>query len=365
MNNSILKDQEAEILNYCIENKLIKENGFIQEHLQNLDLRVKNNLLSGKRKSWNDIRDSLITPDFCPFRRFYVNNISANGGVGKSFLTLIIAILHILNERYEYDRDVKVLFWSSEDMFEDISDRFLMICEDVLGLSKNDIDYVNQRLTIIDGDSKIFSFIEGEKNFKKVSKNFEAFKKACVNFDLIILDPLLAFYSNSELDENNNSEAKMFMFLLTNWAFEDKKTFIVVSHSAKGSVNIRGAQSFLDAFRYSISLHRFEEPMLDEEGKVVKDLRTNEIIYKEIEEKSHLREVRILKDNSNICNFIKVNQEMFKLSNFNNYKIFEIQIFPESKTYEKIDYVIPEKRFIIPKRLDDIESSLEITNAYN
>ena len=360
-----LKEQEQEILKYCIKNNLIKENGFIQDHINNLNLKPKNNLLSGKRKSWNDVRDSLITPDFVPFRRYYVNNISANGGVGKSFLTLQTSILHILNEKYEYDRNVNVLFWSSEDMFEDIADRFYMICNDVLKLSKNDIDFINERLTILDGDSEIFSFIEGEKNFKKISNNFKTFKNACSNFDLIILDPLLAFYSNSELDENNNSEAKMFMFLLTNWCFETKKTIIVVSHSAKGSVNVRGAQSFLDAFRFSISLHKFEEPLVDSNGDVVKDLRTNEIIYQEMPDKSHMREVRILKDNSNISEFIKINKEQFNLSYTNNFKIFEIQVFPVHKIQEEINYKIPEKRFVSPRRIEDIQSRLEITSVYN
>jgi hypothetical protein len=360
MNNINIKDHEEEILKYCVENNLIKENGFIQEHIKGLNLKPKNNLLSGKRKSWNDVRNSLITPDFVPFRRFYVNNISSAGGIGKSALTLQTSILHILNEKYEYGRDVKVLFWSSEDMFEDVADRFFMICDEVLSLSKNDIEYVNERLTVIDGDSEIFSFIEGEKNFKKVSKNFVDFKKACENFDLIVLDPLLAFYSNSELDENNNSEAKMFMFLLTIWCFESRKTIIVVSHSAKGSVNVRGAQSFLDAFRFSISLHRFEEPLKDDEDRVIKDLRTGEIIYEEIADKSHLREIRILKDNSNISEFIKENQNQFKLNYRNNYKIFEIQVFPKRKRSLESDYVLPERRFIIPQRLVDLEEEQDL-----
>jgi hypothetical protein len=344
--------ENLEILNYCRENNLIKDNGFIDDYLQELNIIPKNNLISGKRKNWKDIRDSLITPDFCPFRRGYVNNISSVGGIGKSALTLQVSILHILNEKYEHGRDVKVLFWSNEDSFEDIADRFKMICNEVLFLSKTDIEYVNERLTILDGDSNIFPFFEGEKNFRKVSKSFEKFKKAVANFDLIILDPLLSFYSSSELDENNNTEAKMFMFLLTSWIFETKKTLIVISHSAKGTTNVRGAQGFLDAFRYSISIHRYEEPVFDEEGKQVKDLRTGEILYKETPELKHLREIRILKDNGNISEFIRVNKEQFNLC-YQNPRMFSLQIFPKTFENQRVDYQIPEKRFVIQRPEED------------
>ncbi|MDK2063317.1 AAA family ATPase [Aliarcobacter butzleri] len=349
--------ENIEILNYCKENNLIKDNGFLEEYLEGLNINPKNNLLTGKRKSWQDIRDSLITPDFCPFRRGYVNNISSVGGIGKSALTLQTAIIHILNEKYEHGRDIKVLFWSNEDSFEDIADRFKMICNEILFLPLSDIEYVNDRLTVLDGDSNIFPFFEGEKNYRKVSESFKKFKQAAEQFDLIILDPLLSFYSSSELDENNNSEAKMFMFLLTSWTFETKKTIIVISHSAKGSVNIRGAQGFLDAFRYSISIHRYEEPLMDESKKtIIKDLRTGEILYKETPELKHLREIRILKDNGNIAEFIRVNKEQFKLS-FNNPRIFSLQIFPKSFEYQKVDYEVPEKRFVIqkPEEVDEFD----------
>jgi hypothetical protein len=353
----LISKEDLEIIEYCKENNIIKDNGFIEDFISELNINPKNNLLSGKRKSWEDIRNSLITPDFCPFRRSYVNNISSVGGIGKSALTLQVAILHILNEKYEYDREVKVLFWTNEDTFEDVADRFQMICNEVLELAKSDIEYVNERLTIIDGDSEIFPFIEGEKNFRKISKNFQNFKKATEKFDLIILDPLLSFYSSSELDENNNSEAKMFMFLLTSWAFETKKTFIVISHSAKGSVNIRGAQGFLDAFRYSISLHRYEEPILDSDDKVVKDLRTGETLYKEVAGLKHLREIRILKDNGNVAEYIRVNKEQYQLC-YNSPKIFSVQVFPFKHESQEEEYNVPEKRFVIPRRIKELDNSM-------
>lgn len=351
----LIAKEDLEILDYCKKNNLIKENGFLLEHLNGLELNPKNNLLSGKRKTWNDVRDSLITPDFCPFRRGYLNNVSSPGGVGKSFFTLQVVILHILSEKYEHKKDVKVLFWSNEDSFEEVSDRFQMICNDVLKLSKSDIEYVNERITIIDGDSSIFAFIEGDRNYRKVSDNFKKFKKATANFDLIVLDPLLSFYSNSELDENNNSEAKMFMILLTNWCFEFRKTIIVVSHSAKATTNVRGAQGFLDAFRYSISLHKYEEPLLDENDKVVKDIRTGETLYVEIKGKTHLREIRILKDNGNVSQFININREQFDLS-YNNPRMFSIQLFPRvfGLQKEKI-YELPAERFVIPRKIEELD----------
>lgn len=355
------KEIESQIKKYCVENSILKSNHFINEITVD-GVIIKNNLLSGKKKSWKDIRDSLITPDFVPFRRGYVNNLTGQGGVGKSMFTLQLSIIHILNERIEHGRDVNVLFWSCEDLYEDIADRFKVICEEILKLTLSDIEYVNERLTVIDGDSNVFKTLDKDK---KVSKEFKEFEESSKNFDLIILDPLVRFFSACGLDENNNVDANSFMSPFVEMASSNKQTIIFVSHSSKGSINIRGAQGFVDAFRYSVSIHKFEEVLLDDENRIVRDLRTNEILYREIAEKRHLREIRIFKDNSNIAGFIKMNKDQFVI-NSGNYSSLTVKIFEKEKHYidSDEDYYFPENRFILPSVLEDEEFDRNINDIY-
>lgn len=291
-------------------------------------------LTNKKVKTLEDVEKELICSKYLPFRRNLMNNISAEGGVGKTTLCLILIIIYLLEEKYDYKRESRALFWASEDTSDDITSRFHMICDELLKISENDKKYVIEHFLIIDLNTEIPVFLDGEKFKKKKTEDYDAFLELIEPFNLIILDPLLAFYSACDLNENDNSEAKKFMMLFSTITQKMKKTFIMLSHTSKHENGTRGASAFRDAFRYSVYISKYKFKQTDAEGNVIKDIKTGEVLYRDDESKSNLREVRIIKDNSNVSTFIKANRPFYRFCYEENYQIFDIELFPKSSKEE-------------------------------
>ena len=96
-------------------------------------------------------------------------------------------------------------------------------------------------------------------------------------FDFIILDPLIAFFGG---DENNNSQAREFMNLLTEWADKEDKAILVVHHNNKSVTGgIRGASAFVDAVRLQYQLYLpselNEENLLPSNYRIIKVIKDN------------------------------------------------------------------------------------------
>lgn len=233
----------------------------------------------------NDIEDSeveFICKSWLPIPIRTVSLVTAPGGTGKSWFVLQFAIRAIQEAKIK-----KAFLWLSEDPKEISKNRFNKIFDKVLKLKDNSI---KSKIDI--SDSPTIQLLYDEQRKVDVSPLFPQFKAKLQDYDLIILDPLIAFYGT---DENNNSSARRFMQLFTNWANKENKTIIFVHHSTKNTTQSRGASAFVDAVRTVYELDKIR----NSDGK---------------SQESYKRTVKLTKDNYGIGNILEsysVHRELF------------------------------------------------------
>jgi len=178
-----------------------------------------------------------ICKSWLPFPKNTVSLVTAGGGVGKSFLLLQAAMRMIRDEK------LKVFMWLSEDALALSKYRSEMIAENIL---ESNIEAFGKNLHIAGADSETIHFLEESRAGVSVSSKFYQFKRMLKNYDVIILDPLIAMFG---ADENNNAHARKFINLFTRWATKEEKTIIFIHHGTKNSSQSRGASAFVDAVR--------------------------------------------------------------------------------------------------------------------
>jgi replicative DNA helicase len=238
-----------------------------------------------------------ILKDWIPIPKNTVSFITAPGGTGKSWIVLQLAARYCMENLSN-----RVFLWLSEDPAGLSAYRFDTIMHEVLNATQT----FGNRLQI--SNSPTPTLIIEEKNRKLlVDAIWHELQKIFNQFDLIILDPLIAFFGG---DENNNGHARFFMQLFTNYASENNKTIIFIHHSSKGTTGARGASAFIDAVRsvYEIDYikSKFET---NSDGK-----------HKNIDAtKEHQRIVRLTKDNYGAGQFLKKNEMIIDVfANKNN-----------------------------------------------
>lgn len=190
-----------------------------------------------------------ICKSFLPFPKATVSMVAAGGGVGKTFL-LIQTAMRIIDEE-----NLKVFMWLTEDKVEISKKRAELIATKIL---EKDIQKYDNKLFISGSDSEVSHFLEESRDGLKVSSEFYRFQKMVDEFDVIIIDPLIAVFGG---DENSNSHAKQFISLFTTWATNSEKTIIFIHHATKGTSTQRGASAFADAVRmiYQIEMIKQKE----------------------------------------------------------------------------------------------------------
>ena len=231
-----------------------------------------------------------------------VSLVTAPGGTGKSWFVQQLAIRAIQEGKIK-----KAFLWLSEDPKEISKNRFNKVFEDVVKCKDNSI---KSKIDI--SDSPTIQFLYDEQRKVEVSPLFSHFKVKLQEYDLIILDPLIAFYGT---DENNNSSARRFMQLFTDWANKENKTIIFIHHSTKNTTQSRGASAFVDAVRTVYEIDKVK----DKEGNV---------------KETSNRVIKLTKDNYGIHNLLKsfsVERELFPK------KINVVEIVYE----EKSSYGVP------------------------
>lgn len=196
-----------------------------------------------------------ICKSWLPFPKDTVSLVTAGGGVGKSFLLLQAAMRMIRDEK------LKVFMWLSEDALSLSKYRSEMIAQNIL---ESDIAAFSKHLHIAGADSETIHFLEESRVGVNVSSKFYQFKRMLKNYDVIILDPLIAMFG---ADENNNAHARKFINLFTRWATKEKKTIIFIHHGTKNSSQSRGASAFVDAVRLVYRV----EIIKDEKGEMQED----------------------------------------------------------------------------------------------
>ncbi len=190
-----------------------------------------------------------VCKEWLPFPKNAVSLVTAGGGVGKSFLLLQAAMRMVLDDHQ------KVFMWLSEDPLSLSKYRFEMIAKQLM---EKDIRLFEKKLYIAGADSETIHFLEESRAGVTVNSKFYQFKAALREYDVIILDPLIAMFG---ADENNNAHARKFINLFTRWATKEGKTIIFIHHGTKNTSQSRGASAFVDAVRlvYKVELIKTDE----------------------------------------------------------------------------------------------------------
>ena len=209
--------------------------------------------------------------DILPMPQNTVGIISSRGGMGKTFLSLRLASSFIL------ETGKRALVWFSEDEPEIIGFRFDALVKE-FGINKD----TQSKIDYITTSPKQFA-IKDKGIFKANHEAIAGIRKDCINNNvgLVVIDPLLAFYGG---DENDNSQARVFMQVFLDWAKQDGINILFVHHAQKGDGSARGAGAFIDACRYAYELH-YPKTDKDDIDFTKKD--------------AGIREVRLTKDNHN------------------------------------------------------------------
>lgn len=296
-------DDYIEILqDYSIKRELqniaIDISKSLQENMTGLELQAR---LSNKTEALTASRDleifeinnieniedkevDFICQSWLPIPIRTVSLVTAPGGTGKSWFVLQLAIRAIKEGKIK-----KSFLWLSEDPKEISKNRFNKVFDKVL--KEEDIS-IKSKIDI--SDSPTIQFLYDDQRKVEVSPLLAHFKVKLQDYDLIILDPLIAFYGT---DENNNSSARRFMQLFTEWANKENKTIIFIHHSTKNSTQSRGASAFVDAVRTVYELDKIR----DNDGK---------------EKESNKRIIKLTKDNYGVGHILEgysVQRELFPM----------------------------------------------------
>lgn len=210
-----------------------------------------------KIKSLSEIEKQsadFILKSFLPIPRNAVTLLSASGGTGKTRLALIMA------DRYIRDTNQNVALWLTEDYAGQVRHIF----EDMANEHIVSLDSMQNMKLILDEPPQL-----AKREMGLFKANYEDIKR--IGGDLIkqnvsfaIFDPLLAFYGGNE---NDNSEARVFIQSFAEWAKNSQITTLIIHHSNKDG-NSRGATAFHDGVRarYELDIPK------DENGEPKKDL---------------------------------------------------------------------------------------------
>lgn len=187
-------------------------------------------------KKAKDIVDQEIeywNKNWLPLPKNITAMLTAQGGTGKTFATLQLAY-RIAKEH----KDAKLLLWFSEDPLHVTKLRTKQIHKLIDGSDMGNIDFL--------GSETLPFHVFSEDKKLKINETWYEFKAFAKNYDLIVIDPLIAFYGG---EENSNSQARYFMNILNQWCIKENKTIFLIHHSTKGTNDSRGASAFKDAAR--------------------------------------------------------------------------------------------------------------------
>lgn len=270
-------------------------------------------ITSIKMSKVEKMKQEFILESLIPFPKHTLGMISSEGGMGKSFISLQMACLHIETT------GENVGCWFTEDEAPFVKDRYEQLKEYRM------INTVNEnKLHLITNEPPQLARIE-----KGVfTANYEALAEIrcwCVEYDikLLILDPLIAFYGGNE---NDNSQSRVFMQPFIETCKQDGITIILIHHASKGNdanpSKTRGASAFKDAVRCCYEL---QYPTKKNGSKEISDGDKIEM---------GLRVIRNVKDNRGVRRLLKKN-------GWNNFQT-EMKILPSMRSsVEEIVYEMP------------------------
>jgi len=221
-------------------------------------------------KSLHDVEieePEFICKDWIPIPKRTITIFSAGGGTGKTMAALQLAMRYIEEEHYAK----KVFLWLSEDPAGLSKSRAADIAAKVL----------NKNFMLLNGlmdisDNATFPVMTFKSSGESIVRpEFYQMKSKLKSYELIIIDPLIGFFTG---DENNNAHARQFMQLFTQWASKENKTIVFIHHSSKGvriggESKTRGASAFVDAVRAVYEFEKIKPSQDEDDKKIDKSLR--------------------------------------------------------------------------------------------
>ncbi|MCR2115806.1 helicase RepA family protein [Campylobacter upsaliensis] len=207
----------------------------------------------------------LLAKKFIPFPNNAITMIVANGGMGKSFLALQMALKFV-----KETPNKKVFAFFSEDNFALIKERAELINSKILKANALNSEEM-KNIFVASSNTEVPIFF---KDNVFDDKAFEEFTELLKSYDLLIFDPLIAFYN---ANENDNSQARVFMQKWANYATLQNKAIVFLHHSDKTGRGSRGASAFVDAARLVYELSKSESYKNSLKLSIIKD---NYNVYK-------------------------------------------------------------------------------------
>jgi replicative DNA helicase len=185
-----------------------------------------------------------ILENFLPIPQNAVTLLSASGGTGKTRLALVMADRHIQNT------NEKVALWLTEDYEGQVRETF----DDMVKAGIATADSITKMFLIINEPPQLAKKEQGifKANYEEINLIGENLYNHDIKFS--VFDPLLAFYGG---DENDNSQARVFIQSFAEWAKKYLITTIIIHHANKDG-NSRGATAFHDGVRarYELDIPR-------------------------------------------------------------------------------------------------------------
>ena len=257
----------------------------------------------------NDIQakePSFYCAEWLPIPKNTLTMISAPGGTGKSFLSIQLAI-RIIAENPSH----RVLLWLSEDPLYYTKDRIDKIFNRIVPHLIDKKEEILANIDIIGAEHQTIYFNALNKDDLEQLGN-----ELVVNYNVVILDPLIAFYGG---EENSNSEARAFMNILNRMAQERLLSIVLIHHHNKNNgdgARTRGASAFVDAVRLLYTLNTIK----DKENKEIHPTK---------------RLIKIEKDNWGVRQLLDTSEFEREILPLLPYKVKEVNVKDEKSTDEE------------------------------
>jgi replicative DNA helicase len=256
---------------------------------------------------------SFVLKNFMPIPKNAVTLLSATGGTGKTRLSLVMA------DRFVRDTGKKVALWLTEDYPGQVRHTFDEMVK--AGITHNESMafiklILNEPPQLAKRENGIF-----KANYEEIQKIGEGLIAHEIEF--AVFDPLLAFYGGNE---NDNSEARVFIQAFAEWAKRAKVTTLIIHHANKDGAS-RGATAFHDGVRARYELSYPQNNDKTDEALVKKGIRT----------------VTIKKDNWGVRKYL------WTLTNGSD--VLNIKVMPE------LDYI---KTFEVEEVVFDMEKDFKL-----
>lgn len=272
-------------------------------------------------------RPKFLIKDFLPIPENGVTMISSRGGYGKTFLAIRIAL-----EVAKNYPDKKILLWLTEDPEGVVKNRAKALVRDFM--PGYEFEEFEQAIDIVTNPPIQLAY--KEKGIFKPNPDWANLIDDLIDYDVIVFDPLLAFFGG---EENDNSQARIFMQPFIELATRGEKSIILLHHSTKpnkdGISKTRGAGAFTDACRLVYEL----------------ELPDNSFNLKH-------RKVKLIKDNWGVVHFFGREKEIMVLPDnvsFEEEKPGEVgQLRISISTHEAYDY---QPKMVTMDKLCDVVKS--------